>query len=58
MYMKSQYPSTQKPGILVERTYKLKNFDMNFKGYHLGCYFIRPTHSKRFRNNTRKLVAS
>ena len=39
----------QKLNIFVERIYQLKNFDMNFKGYHLGC---------QFRNHTRKLIAS
>ena len=28
------------PSILAERIYKLKNFDMNFKGCHLGCVLL------------------
>ena len=27
----------KRPSIFVERTYQLKNFDMNVKGFHLGC---------------------
>ena len=40
MYMKSQYPSTQKSSILVERTYKLKNFDMNLKAIILAVTLL------------------
>ena len=27
----------KRPSIFVERIYQLKNFDMNVKGFHLGC---------------------
>ena len=49
----------QKPNIFVERLYQLKNFDMNFKGCHLGCLVYQiSTYTTKFRTHTRKLVAS
>ena len=43
------YQAYQKSNMFVERICQLKNFDMNFKGCHLGCLF---------RTHTRKLIAS
>ena len=41
--------SYQKSNNFVGRIYQLKNFDMNFKGCHLGC---------QLRTHTRKLIAN
>ena len=34
--------SFERSNIFVEKMYQLKNFDMNFKGRHLGCLLITP----------------
>ena len=48
-FLMELYQVYQKSNIFVERIYRLKNFDMNSKGCHLGC---------QFRTHTRKLIAS
>ena len=36
-FLMELYQVYQTSNIFVERIYQLKNFDMNFKGCHLGC---------------------
>ena len=47
-YIKKLYPQhvsqfficLKRPGIFVQRIHQLKNFDMNLKGYYLGCLLL------------------